>query len=57
VPECKLAHLSSNPVLQATTIMGKFSGLPGLKGDHVCITVGTPEENRRLISALREILS
>lgn len=37
-------------------IVRNVSGLPGLKGDHVRITVGTPEENTRLISALREIL-
>ncbi len=37
-------------------IVRNVSGLPGLKGDHVRITVGTPEENRRLISALREIM-
>ena len=38
-------------------IVRNVSGLPGLRGDHVRITVGTPEENSRLISALREIMA
>ncbi|NOZ58416.1 MAG: histidinol-phosphate transaminase [Euryarchaeota archaeon] len=37
-------------------IVRNVSGLPGLRGDHVRITVGTPEENSRLISALEELL-
>ncbi len=42
---------------RAGIIVRNVTGLPGLRGEYVRITVGTPEENKRLISALREILA
>lgn len=37
-------------------IVRDVSGLPGLDGDYLRITVGRREENEKLVSALREIL-
>jgi len=42
-------------LLEKGIIVRNVTGLMGLDGEHVRITVGKPEENERLLSALREI--
>ncbi len=44
-------------LLERGIIVRNVSGMPGLRGEYLRVSVGTPEENRRLVEALGEVMS